>query len=884
MPSSSGLRSNHQTSPSQGAFSHGFIFQKSPFQRNGSAVPLRVIIHPQRKGLRKRGREQQAEKQGHPSTGCLFPDVRLLVSSDFFGLVLPPQTSADLTGVKGEAKGSYFESGDGKSEETAYVIAKPKQLYYFNWLQDVGKFNEDSDKDGVIDTVYFKLDDSLQESGLDMTGLTLPPAGTSDYPFVGHFNGNGVTINNLTISNTWDELGEHKPNGAIQNGVILKGAEIVGFFGIVGEYVKTPSSLTTKDVTDKDGTVHTISVNDGSLKYNVKSVSGDTTTYINSINDLYFENLTVKSSASQVLAGFIAGYANGQIDNCGIHAGQFYFANGATSLSDGTLSETSISKYTLIGDYTKNLNWENQAGGDDSSDGGAGNEWGASISMETINRRINYMVTSYTKYEKSGTVTRFTQSSRLRLYARYGQTGEWYWDDKTATFNGYANLADGSILPLTIDTTKAFSTEGVVDKEKTYTSPSGSYTFHFTDFYDSDSNTEAGITSNSNSGYFIGGGNMDSSGNIDSPSKDGYEGGYVYTRRQLVSSAMSGAGQSGTYNPGSTIFRYIDTTASSPSEQQIDLTKDSEGTITATTPSFQKATTVINQFNKSENGKRWAHGLRFFGTKDFGSESRRLSGQTAKLLGKTYSNYEFVKSGLNFTAKNRGYITTIMSTALSAKVMFELYKVERDGCTSTSNCSDSHTISSSGLTQINTIYKYTNSSGKEAYEYNENTHNGTLAFDFSKVNSAMATDNALYYFEIPIEAGDYVLGKNGAGSSNNTAFILYLDIGANGSEDSGQQGDTEIKDTNIDFVYKENDALAKITDDGYTPSGALFSITGPTTSTKIISFERKSKQNKDVSETETYIGVAYVNLSGATIGHLGNGKYTDQTSEEEGTS
>ncbi len=744
----------------------------------------------------------------------------------------PPQSNANVTGMTGKATGSYFESGDGSST-APYVIANAKQLYYFNWLQDLGYFNKDNDNDGTIDTVYFKIKDGLTE--INAENYVLPPAGTSSNPFVGNFDGNGCVIKNLTISNSWEDLQSTKPAAAKQNGNILQSAEIVGFFGIVGEY-------------------------ETDIAYSTST---------NAIKDLYFDNLTVESASSNVLAGFIAGYANGAIDNCGIHCGQFSFVSGAKALTGTKLKGESISRFTLIGDYDSSgtFNWENNPG-DSSGSGssGSGTEWGASINMETLTRRINYMVTSYTKNELNGTAKNYTESSRFNLYAKYNATTEFYWNEQSNTQPRYANLADGSLFPLTIDTSKAFVSDGELNKEITITF--GSNTFHTTDAYVEATFKESDVVSSNNSGYFVGGGTLNN-GSINNQA-----GGYLYIRRQTVVSAMANAGQSSNsvYVPSAATFKYIDT---SGSEGSISLEKDSDGKVTATTPSFQKAVNVINQYNESENNKRWAHGLRFYGTNDFGTDtdSTRMKNQTAKMFGKTYSNYEFVKSGLNFTAKNRGYITTIVCTANTSTVMFQLYKIERNGCTATSDCSDEHSISS--VTQIKQIYKYTDSSGKEAYEYNGNTHSGTLVFDFEKIS--MSTQNALYYFEIPIEAGDYVLGKNGpagSSSSSNSAFVTYLDIGSSGNENPDQPGDTSINSTNIDFVYKESGVLAKITDEGYTPSGVVFSIGGPSTSAGLIYFKRESKENKD-GET-VVVGVAYYTATGCSITPSGNGKSTNK--------
>ena len=88
----------------------------------------------------------------------------------------------------------YFESGNG-TQESPYEIKYPLQLYYFSWLQNLGFFNEDADKDGSADTVYFYL-----SGDIDMTDYTLPPIGTAKYPFIGNFDGNGKVISNLIVT------------------------------------------------------------------------------------------------------------------------------------------------------------------------------------------------------------------------------------------------------------------------------------------------------------------------------------------------------------------------------------------------------------------------------------------------------------------------------------------------------------------------------------------------------------------------------------------------------------------------------------------------------------------------------------------------------------
>ncbi|MFA5422091.1 MAG: hypothetical protein WC344_04895 [Bacilli bacterium] len=84
----------------------------------------------------------------------------------------------------------YFESGDGSSSNP-YSIRYPDQLRSLQRLNVLGVFSENT---------HFKLDDNIPAAGLDWDVTNLLPIGSEDYPFYGHFNGNGKRINNLLVN------------------------------------------------------------------------------------------------------------------------------------------------------------------------------------------------------------------------------------------------------------------------------------------------------------------------------------------------------------------------------------------------------------------------------------------------------------------------------------------------------------------------------------------------------------------------------------------------------------------------------------------------------------------------------------------------------------
>lgn len=238
------------------------------------------------------------------------------------------KTSVTPAIIEGSSQGAYFGGGDG-TEGTPYLIKNQRHLYNLAWLQYLGEFNKnvDSDSTAIDKQYYFKRDDSLKDSGLDRKDFVLPPIGTESNPFLGNFDGNNVTINNLTVSNNFNDLNKH-PYNVTSDSFNQENIQIVGFFGIVGEHNK--------------------------LSYSYSSS-------INSVSNLYLNNVTISTSSTNTLCGIFAGYVNGPISYCGVHYATIKVGSNVTKIS----SFDKVSSYTLIGDYNKDgYEWEDQPGGD----------------------------------------------------------------------------------------------------------------------------------------------------------------------------------------------------------------------------------------------------------------------------------------------------------------------------------------------------------------------------------------------------------------------------------------------------------------------------------------------------------------------------------------
>lgn len=200
--------------------------------------------------------------------------------------------------AQGMAGTAYFAYGDGSSDKKAYGINSPRHLYNLAWLSYLYP-DQYANK-------YYEIDPSLKVS-LNMDGWTLPPIGKDNLPFTGFFNGNGKTIEKLTVSNDISSM-RVKPNAdsipdAELNGTMLKNATSIGFFG---------------------------------------NISGDGTTQV---HDFYLDNAKIETKASSTCAGIVAGYVDGKIENVGVISSGLDLGNTAHSATHGS----NVSDYTVVG-------------------------------------------------------------------------------------------------------------------------------------------------------------------------------------------------------------------------------------------------------------------------------------------------------------------------------------------------------------------------------------------------------------------------------------------------------------------------------------------------------------------------------------------------------
>lgn len=244
-------------------------------------------------------------------------------SISWFSNVMSVDINNDLSG---ESNGAYFASGTGE-KDNPFIINQPHHLYNLAWLQYLGYFNNNlvGAEEG---STYFEIDSSLTEP-LDMTGWIIPPIGTTLYPFVGNFDGNGKTITNLKVINSSTPADYVKYPSPVRNAGTVSNVNVLGAFGVFG----------------------TCGINNSAVYPVDKPATADIRPHseTNAIENVYFDNTTVKNYQSSTLAGIAFGYVNAPIENVGVSS-----SNDAKPSSIDLTTSASVygGKTTNLSDYT----------------------------------------------------------------------------------------------------------------------------------------------------------------------------------------------------------------------------------------------------------------------------------------------------------------------------------------------------------------------------------------------------------------------------------------------------------------------------------------------------------------------------------------------------
>ena len=323
------------------------------------------------------------------------------------------QTSSTINyeyNIGGESVAAYFAYGNG-SAERPFGIATYTHLRNLAWLQYSGAFKNNNNEQVQY---YFEL-----ANDIDCSGKSLPPIGTEEYPFIGHFSGIKSTDQQQTVHKIKNLVVSNKTTFSDMPATIddYSQPEIVGFFGVVGELAGKPESK-----------------------------ANDYSTSINKLENFVLDTITVESKTNQTLIGLAAGYVNGDISGVSINGTATLDVNGQTSTAKSSITNN-LSDHGLVG-YTKKTGSIGSFSQDlseyyanyDGTQEGQGSDFGDSIDMLSLYSRLNkvYNEDSYDNGSFTVEVSTYPDGSTKKVKHENYSTNKYagyYGNDYSYTFN-----------------------------------------------------------------------------------------------------------------------------------------------------------------------------------------------------------------------------------------------------------------------------------------------------------------------------------------------------------------------------------------------------------------------------------------------------------------
>jgi hypothetical protein len=320
-----------------------------------------------------------------------------------------------------------------------------------------------------------------------------------------------------------------------------------------------------------------------------------------------------------------------------------------------------------------------------------------------------------------------------------------------------------------------------------------SYPTYFPLTWEEDGNGDrTGNVSTENTGYVVSGANTNSSppGDIRVSRYTKYAGGNWASIRNSLTSQNN----AGTLN-NNNVYTIVNGTQQSITQYGIG------------NQYTQKYRRVSAEMNNLLAGNQYVYALHFMQSAI--STSNLVTVDKAVIHGTTYENYQMPQDAIDFNVFERGRITFFAGTYFSGsngvQSFFSLHQIFRNNDGTIAVIRELSSIYGDG-TSNSYIYEYTDGS---YFTYDADNDTMTICAapsgDYVKIydlraisdpnavtGAASLTQNSAYYFEIPLDPGEYALGS----SSSDGAYLMYLDIAANAHE-TMMTTITEVTEKNV---------------------------------------------------------------------------------------
>ncbi len=714
-------------------------------------------------------------------------------------------TNSITVDVNGSVVEEYFHTGDGSSAHP-YVITRPIHFYHLvEFFQrettlppsnDFGtdylyfQVGYDLDNDGDLEVynyddagTYLGTSDTPSYSNtLNMAYYSntnaLMPIGTNEVPFIGSFDGKadeGIVISNLNIHCAETVIVGHQS--------VNRASSDIGIFGYVA---------------DKDSeNAPTIIKNS-----NFNGLTIDLSDVSNVVNSSTTSIVHTSTHAGHAYVGYIAGHVHTYINYSSTgptNASPLYnvYVNNATIVGGagarcdygyiGLVDTNGGVAPTSVSEQVSSLHGE---GG-----GGQGDNWGGSIAFDAFNQRLyhhlstannirfkngnstytNGLIRTESDSDSAITVYRGGNASTAATYLSQDPASNYVVYNMigsgTHSINNKQNNSGttytatqsvtGTYEPLIInsDYTVADKNTGYLTSSQ-YTQNGSSHYYNAIDGTVRSASYPNGQIANS----------LDDTYHNQSSLYNGSTGGpkFTYDGSKLEiltnSSASYGASNyrlvSDDFNSNHTVVNSALTSYTKTNYETLGLTR------------YKSARAQLETILSSSS---YVHGIHFMGEAPV--YNKTVSVPNAIINSVTKTNYPVLLSAVDFNVKEAGYITLFAGAyypatqTTIADSFFDLYVVNRGA--------------NDAISSIQKVYKIYKNNTTGAYTYtssaNQTVSGATLMFDMSYLTSQPPKNNVAYYFEIPVDAGEFAIGAVSGKTAG--AYLMYLDLGTNGVEE-----------------------------------------------------------------------------------------------------
>ena len=179
--------------------------------------------------------------------------------------------------------------------------------------------------------------------------------------------------------------------------------------------------------------------------------------------------------------------------------------------------------------------------------------------------------------------------------------------------------------------------------------------------------------------------------------------------------------------------------------------------------------------------------------------------------GQEFANYQLPADSINFHLKEKGYIDFYAGTYFNGNdSFFSLHQIFRNDNNEISEIKEIESVwGNLELPNYSFVYKYADGTYSSAYmlgpngqkialSYNGNYPEGyECLFETDWIKNPELIQNAIYYYEIPMNDGEFALGSV---QGKTGAYLIYLDISANAQESMRTTVTERIDETTRDYV------------------------------------------------------------------------------------